>query len=59
MKEFYLQYNIGKAKYCVSTHDGQSFHKDGSKFFGISIFKNLKKLNAYIKELKSQNYIES
>jgi hypothetical protein len=57
MKTYYIQYNIGKCKYCVSFHDGVQTHRDGSPFFGIDVFKSLKKMNAFIKQLKSEGYI--
>jgi len=53
MKTFYTQYNIGKAKYVVSYHDGKSTHPDGSPFFDIAIFKNKKKLKTFTDNLKS------
>ena len=58
MKEFYEQHNIGKAKYCVNFHDGVQTHKDGSKFFGIAIFKNKKKLKAFKDDLIEKGYVE-
>ena len=58
MKVFYTGSNIGKAKYTVHNHDGVQTHKDGSAFFGIAIFKNKKKLNAYIKSLIQEGYEE-
>jgi hypothetical protein len=57
-KEFYIQYNIGKAKYVVSYHDGIKKHSDESNFFDIKIFKNKKLLNVFVNELKSEGYIE-
>ena len=57
-KNYYIQYGIGKAKYCVSYHDGISTHKDGSPFYGIAIFKNKIKLAAYIRSLTSEGYRE-
>ena len=59
MKTFYQQHGIGKCKYTVSHHDGIQTHKDGSPFFGIAIFKNKKKLAAYMKSLKADGYIET
>ena len=41
-KRFKVGFNIGKAKYVISHHDGREKHKDGSDFFGISIYKNQK-----------------
>ena len=57
-KTFYVQNGIGKAKYCLSYHDGVSTHKDGSPFFALAIFKNKKKLNEKIKELRLNGYAE-
>lgn len=56
MKEFYTTDNIGKAKYTISYHDGISTHKDGSKFWGIMIFKNKRKYNLKIKEMIKEGY---
>ena len=58
MKRFNIMYNIGKAKYVVNYHDGTMIHPDGSDFFAIKIFKNKKDLAAFIKELKTDGYIE-
>jgi hypothetical protein len=56
MKTFYTQDNIGKAKYTVSFHDGQSQHKDGSPFFGIAIFKSKKAVSKFISGLRNDGY---
>lgn len=56
-KKYYVQYNIGHAKYCVSYHDGVSTHRDGSAFYGIAIFKNKKALAQKEKALLSEGYI--
>jgi len=56
MKTFNIQYGIGKAKYCVSYHDGIKTHKDGSPFFDLSIFKNKTDLNKFTKTLINQGY---
>lgn len=58
MKIFNLKFNVGSAKYLVSYHNGEKFHPDGSEFFDIAIFKNKKKLNEFIKELKDIGYVE-
>lgn len=58
MKTFYTQYNIGKAKYTVSFHDGISTHEDGSDFFDIVTFSNKKEFKAFINKLKKKNYVE-
>ena len=38
--------------------NGIDTHKDGSKFFNIAIFRNLKKLNKFEKELVKNGYIK-
>jgi hypothetical protein len=57
MKRYFVQYGIGKAKYVVSYHDGITKNKDGSEFFGIRIFKNLKSLGKFIEELTEKGYV--
>lgn len=59
MKKFNLQYNIGKAKYCIAYQDGVSTHNDGSPFWGLKTFKNKILFNQEIKTLKTQGYYES
>ncbi len=56
MKRYYIQQNIGRAKYVVNFHDGSKCHKDGSPFFDIKIFKSKRKLNEFERELKQQGY---
>ena len=56
MKRYQIQYNIGKAKYVVSFHNGVTKHQDGSAFFQVRIFKNKRALNAFIKELRANGY---
>ena len=58
MKKFRIQYNIGRAKYLVSYHDGVKKHNDGSEFFDIAIFKNKKLLNAFVRNLENNGYTE-
>jgi len=58
MKRFYIQNNIGKAKYVVNSHDGNTKHSDGSDFFDIHIFHNKKKLNSFVSELFKSGYRE-
>lgn len=58
MKDYKIMFNVGKAKYLVNYHNGIKKHKDGSNFYDISIFKNKKDLNAFIKELEEQGYNE-
>jgi hypothetical protein len=58
VKKYYLQRNVGKAKYTVNYHDGVKTHKDNSPFYDISIFKTKKKMEAFLKELSEQGYKE-
>lgn len=55
-KQYYTTDNVGKAKYTVSFHDGVQTHKDGSPFFGIKTFSNLKKKQLFINELKADGF---
>lgn len=57
-KYFYVMQNIGTIKYLLNYHDGVTTNKDGSHFICARCFKNKKKLNKAIKELKKQGYIE-
>jgi hypothetical protein len=57
-KEYYLQYNIGRAKYVVNFHNGVSTHKDGSAFYDIRIFRNKPAVELFIKELSNKGYKE-
>lgn len=57
-KQYNLMRNIGKAKFVVNFHDGVKTHKDGSDFFDIAIFKNKKKKDDFIKDLKKAGYIQ-
>jgi hypothetical protein len=59
MKTFYLQDNIGKAKYTVNFYDGISTNKDGSPFTAIAIFHNKIKRNKYVKDLKNKGYTQT
>jgi len=56
MKTYYEQMNIGHAKYVVNFHDGQSTHKDGSRFYDIRIFTNRRTRDAFIRGLIRQGY---
>jgi hypothetical protein len=57
-KDYYLQMNIGHAKYVVNYCDGVKTHKDGSRFYDMAIFRNKNKTNAFIKELSDKGYKE-
>ena len=58
MKKYNIQYGIGSAKYVVNYHDGISKHKDGSEFWGMSIFKSKKTMNDFIFLLLKNGYVE-
>lgn len=57
-KKFYIQQNVGTAKYVVNYYNGVKKHKDGSDFYDVAIFSNKKKLDDFVKELKSKGYTE-
>lgn len=54
---YYEQDNIGRAKYTVSFHDGAKTHRDGSPFYDLRIFKNLRARRAFVRQLVAQGYI--
>jgi len=54
VKQYYEMDNIGSSKYSVNFSYGT--YKDGSTFFGIDLFKNKKKRDAFIKLLLSCGY---
>lgn len=58
MKRFQVQYNIGKAKYVVSFHDGVKKHQDNSDFFDLRIFRNKKDLKTFTDGLRRDGYAE-
>ena len=57
MKKYNIMFNVGTTKYLVNYHTGDKFHKDGSNFYDIAMFKNKKKMNSFVKGLESQGYI--
>lgn len=58
IKNFNTMMNVGKAKYVINHHDGKKTHKDGSPFYDLATFKNMKDFIAYKKKLKSEGYKE-
>jgi hypothetical protein len=58
-KVYYIMYGVGKSRYAVNFHDGIKKHDDGSDFYDIAIFKNKKKMEEFIKELKKKGYKEN
>ena len=59
MKTFHLNSKIGKAKYDVAYQDRIKKHQDGSEFFDIAIFKNVKTLDTFINDLLDKDYIQT
>jgi len=57
-KTYNTMSNVGKAKYVVNFQDGEKTHKDGSRFYDMSIFKNAKDLENFEKQLKSKGYVK-
>lgn len=58
MKRFYVQERVGSARYLVSFHNGSATHRDGSPFYDIAIFRNKRKLAAFVAKLKSEGYAQ-
>lgn len=56
MKSYYIQHNVGRAKYLVSYCTGEKKHPDGSPFWDINIFTNKKYMNQFINQLQNQGY---
>lgn len=57
-KRFNIMHNVGKAKYVINYHDGEKTHKDGSPFYDIATFKNIKDFLAFKKKLIADGYKE-
>lgn len=47
-QDYFIQYNIGKIKYCLCYFIGNRY-EDGSKRYEIKTFKSKKALNSFIK----------
>ena len=58
MKQYYVQYNVGRCKYVLSFHDGVSTHADGSPFYDVRLFRNKKRLQESIRNLEAEGYKE-
>lgn len=54
-KDYYISHNVGKAKYVVNYYRGKK-HSDGSKFYEIKIFKNKRRMEAFVKDLQRLGY---
>ncbi len=53
-----LMFNVGSTKYVVNYHDGVKTHSDGSPFYDIALFNNLRKRDKFIRGLKEKGYAE-
>ena len=56
MKNYYLMFNIGSAKYVVNYHDGNKTHRDGSPFYDIATFSNKQKRDQFVNNLIAKGY---
>lgn len=56
MKTYYVQYNVGNAKYVANYHDGEKTHSDGSPFYDIHISKNRRDHSRFINQLEGEGY---
>ena len=59
MKTYRYTHATGKARHCISYHDGVSTHKDGSPFFGLEICGNLRALKRFLRKLQGEGYAET
>lgn len=57
-KTYNIQYNIGFVRYVVNYYDGIKTYKDGSPFYDLATFSNKKKMNDFIRLLKTEGYTE-
>lgn len=57
-RRYYLMDNVGSCKYTVNYHDGQKTHDDGSAFYDIRIFANKRKRDGFVRELRTDGYVE-
>ena len=58
MKRFNVMFNVGKAKYVVNHHNGESKHPDGSDFVDVAIFHSRRAIEKFIGDLKAKGYTE-
>lgn len=57
VKNFNEMSNVGRAKYVVNFHDRVKTHRDGSAFYAIAIFRNKRKLAAFVRTLRADGYL--
>ena len=48
---YYVQHNIGRAKYVLNYYDGIKQHADKSPFYDVLVFKSKAALNLKLREL--------
>lgn len=53
---YYRRDNVGRAKYTITHYDGLKQHSDGSERCEVAIFKSLKKLNEFTRDLDRKGY---
>ena len=58
VKVYYMQYNVGKAKYVISHWNGIKQHNDGSPSYDITICSNKRECTKVISDLKKLGYVE-
>lgn len=57
-KRYQVTHNVGSAHYCVTYHDGQKTHPDGSPFWDMVLFKSKVRMNGYLAILRKEGYTE-
>ena len=57
-KQYYVQERVGKARYVLNHHDGETTNPDGSPAWGLSTYRSKRGLQAAIKILRKQGYLE-
>lgn len=58
MKRYNISFNLGKVKYVVNYHDGAKLNPDGSPFYDLATFTNKRGMDAFVRDLNRQGYIE-
>lgn len=57
-RNFYIQDRIGRARHCVSFHDGVKTHNDGSRFYDMKICGNKRNRDRFLAQLRREGYVE-
>ena len=55
-KMYSVQSNIGEARHVVNFYDGIKKHSDGSNFWDVRIFSNMRARDKFIAQLKAQGF---